>query len=88
MTEPLSGADYRVKAQHPRRPGPLRITAKDGTLIAVSGQICAGVSAEHLASMIRQGFVERVPSAMNVPAVANLSRLHDVPAESLQKGGA
>lgn len=67
MTEPLSGADYRVKAQHPRRPGPLRITAKDGTLIAVSGQICAGVSAEHLASMIANGYVECVTLVAREP---------------------
>lgn len=66
-----NGAAWRVKAQHPRRPGPLRITAKDGTLIAVSGQVCEGVSAEHLASMIRNGYVEPVEDALRPPVLAN-----------------
>jgi hypothetical protein len=71
---PLNGSEYRVKAQHPRRPGPLRITAKDGTLIAVSGDRCDRVSAEHLASMIANGYVERVepePMATLDPFPAN-----------------
>jgi hypothetical protein len=63
----LNGSEYRVKAQHPRRPGPLRITAKDGALIAVSGDRCDRVSAEHLASMIANGYVERVTLVAREP---------------------
>jgi hypothetical protein len=64
MTTPtLSGAAYRVCATHPRREGPLRITDKAGTLIAVSGQTCAHVAPELLASMIRNGYVELVPAS-------------------------
>jgi hypothetical protein len=57
----LTGADYRVKAEHPRRPGQsLRITDKAGTLIAVSGDRCDKVAPDLLASMIANGYVERV----------------------------
>ncbi len=60
MSEPR-GSDYRVKAEHPRRPGqPLRITNKDGGFIAESGQTCDHVAADDLASMIANGYVELV----------------------------
>jgi hypothetical protein len=56
------GAAWRVKAEHPDRPGtgPLRVYAKDRTLIASAGEVCTRVSAEHLASMIACGYVEPV----------------------------
>jgi len=57
-----TGADYVVRAEHPRRPGqPLRVTDKDGNLIAMSGERCDLVSPEHLASMIANGYVELAP---------------------------
>jgi hypothetical protein len=64
-----NGSDYRVKAEHPRRPGQsLRITDKAGTLIAVSGDRCDTVPAHYLASMIANGYVERVePLPMRRP---------------------
>ena len=75
-----------MKAQHPRRPGPLRITTKDGALIAVSGQICAGVSPEHLASMIRQGFVERVPSNLATRVAVKRVVDGDMQRDDIEKG--
>ncbi|HWB15973.1 MAG TPA: hypothetical protein VG538_06150 [Vicinamibacterales bacterium] len=56
-----NGSDYRVKAEHPRRPGQsLRITNRHGSLIAVSGDRCDKVAPDLLASMIANGYVERV----------------------------
>jgi hypothetical protein len=54
------GSDYRVKRTHPRRGGSLVITDKTGKVIATSGQVCDDVATEHLVSMIRNGYVERV----------------------------
>lgn len=68
-TATLNGSDYVVRAEHPRRGGPLRITDKAGNLLAVSGQVCTGISPEHLQSMINNGYVERRPSATDAPAV-------------------
>lgn len=56
----VHGADFRVKARHPRRDGPLRISSADGRIIAQSGQTCERVSPEDLLSMRRNGYVERV----------------------------
>lgn len=63
----VNGADYRVKARHPRRDGPLVITDAEGKVIARSGDTCALCTQEELASMIRNGYVERV-DASNTPA--------------------
>lgn len=65
-TPTLNGADYVVRAEHPRRGGPLRITDKAGTLLAVSGQVCTGIAPELLQSMIANGYVELRP-AMSAP---------------------
>lgn len=55
------GSAYRVKAEHPGRPGsPLRVTDRSGRLIASSGDLCTDVAPEFLASMIRKGWVELV----------------------------
>lgn len=57
----LNGANYRIKAEHPGRPGqPLRISTKDNVTIGVSGDLCTNVAPELLASMIASGYVERV----------------------------
>jgi len=76
----LSGKDYRVKATHPRRPGPLRITGKDGLFIAASGQTCEHVSPEDLASMIANGYVEPVTT----PAVPILNLVSPVESETVE----
>ncbi len=61
QTSALSGADYVVRAEHPRRPGqPLRITTKDGALVAVSGQTCADVAPELLELLVQHDYVVRV----------------------------
>jgi hypothetical protein len=73
----LNGSDYVVRAEHPRRGGPLRITDKAGRLIAVSGQRCTDVSVEHLSSMIANGYVERT-SVERIAPVA--------PVEAAEKG--
>lgn len=58
----LNGADYVVRAEHPRRPGqPLRVTDKAGQLVALGGERCDRVSAEHLASMVANDYVEYAP---------------------------
>jgi len=49
---------YRVKAEHPRRPGPLRITDKDGRVLAVSGETCDHLTADQIASMLRNGYLD------------------------------
>lgn len=59
----LNGANYRVRATHPRRPGPLRITDRSGQLIAQSGDLCTGVAPALLVSMIANGYVERLEGA-------------------------
>lgn len=51
---------YVVKAKHPRREGPLRITDKAGNLLAVSGEVVDHLPAELVESMIRNGYVEEV----------------------------
>jgi hypothetical protein len=57
----INGADYRVRARHPRRDGPLVITdAATGKLIAQSGDLCTLCTQEQLASMINNGYIERV----------------------------
>jgi hypothetical protein len=56
-----TGADYRVKAEHPRRGGPLRITDKAGTFLAKSGDRCDRIAPDLLASMIANGYVEYAP---------------------------
>jgi xanthine/CO dehydrogenase XdhC/CoxF family maturation factor len=62
-----NGKDWRVKAEHPRRPGTaLEVTARDGRMIAVSGETCERATAEELASMIKNGYVERVVAARKV----------------------
>jgi hypothetical protein len=57
----LNGADYRVKAEHPRRSGPLRITDKAGRFLAQSGDRCDTIAPDLLASMIANGYVEYAP---------------------------
>ncbi len=56
------GAQWRVKAEHPERPGsgPLCVYDKAGNVIATAGQTCESVAPELLASMIRNGYVEPV----------------------------
>lgn len=54
------GRAYRVRASHPRRGGPLRISDKTGTVIAVSGDTCEHVPSDLLASMIANDYVEKV----------------------------
>ena len=49
---------YRVKAEHPRRGGPLRISDKSGAVIAASGDVCDGIADDLVASMLAQGFLE------------------------------
>ncbi len=74
MSEP-SGQDYRVKGEHPRRPGqPLRITNKDGGFIAESGMTCEHVSADDLASMIANGYVELVERPVQTPRPSPLAK--------------
>ena len=55
---------YRVKAEHPRRPGqPLGdVTTKDGTVVASSGDVIdSGDLPEYLlASMLANGYLEPV----------------------------
>lgn len=60
--EPLApdGASYRVKAQHPRRDGPLVITDARGDVLAASGETCERCTVAQLASMVRNGYVERI----------------------------
>jgi hypothetical protein len=65
----LNGADYRVKAKHPRREGPLVITDA-GKVIAQSGDTCAMCTQDQLASMIRNGYVERIDATDTPPAPA------------------
>lgn len=59
----LNGADYVVAEKHPRRNGPLVVTDRDGTPIAVSGQSCAGIAPDLLASMWANGYLTHVMSA-------------------------
>jgi hypothetical protein len=59
--ETLTGRDYRVRAEHPRRGGPLVIRDRAGVVIAQSGDRCGGVAPDLLASMIQNDYVERVP---------------------------
>ena len=68
-----TGSAYRVRAQHPRRPGPLRITDKAGRFIAQSGDLCTNVAPELLESMIRNGYVELV-EPVTAPAKARKAR--------------
>ncbi len=60
VTKATIGADYVVRAEHPRRGGPLRITDKAGHFLAQSGDSCASIAPDLLASMIQNGYVERV----------------------------
>lgn len=63
----MNGAAYRVKAEHPRRPGqPLRITDKAGALLAVSGETCGHLTNAQLESVIRNGFVELVDAPIRI----------------------
>jgi hypothetical protein len=66
----VNGADYRVKAKHPRREGPLVITDAAGKVIAASGDTCAMCTQDQLASMIRNGYVERIDTTDTPPAPA------------------
>lgn len=60
----MKGSEYRVKAEHPRRPGtPLRLTDKDGTFLAKSGETCGHLTNAQLESVIRNGYVEHVAPA-------------------------
>lgn len=55
----MNGAQYRVKAEHPRRPGqPLRLTDKAGTFLAQSGDTCEHLTNAQLESFIRNGYVD------------------------------
>lgn len=57
----MTGAQYRVKAEHPRRPGqPLRITDKDGSFLVASGETCGHLTNAQLESVIRNGYVEPI----------------------------
>ena len=76
MTEVLDGRAYRVKARHPRRPGTLRITTSEGRVVACSGETCERASAADLASMIANGYVERIE--MTAPSRARLVRRDDL----------
>lgn len=67
MTTIINGADYRVKAKHPRRDGPLVISAADGTLIAKSGDSVAQVPQDYLASMLANGYLEPVNERRKKP---------------------
>lgn len=51
---------YRVKAEHPRRPQPLRIYDNKGHFLAESGQTCDHLTAEHIASMLANGYLEPI----------------------------
>jgi hypothetical protein len=57
----MTGAQYRVKAEHPRRPGqPLRLTDKAGAFLAQSGDTCGHLTSAQLESFIRNGYVDRI----------------------------
>lgn len=51
----------RVRAEHPRRGGPLRITDREGTLLAVSGETVDHLPSDLVESMRRNGYLEPVP---------------------------
>jgi hypothetical protein len=53
---------YVVKAKHPRRDQPLRITDKAGHLLAVSGEVVDHLPAEIIASMLANGYLEETPA--------------------------
>jgi len=64
----MNGSEYRVKAEHPRRPGtPLRLTDKDGKFLAASGETCGHLTPAQLESVIRNGYVEHVPAEKKTP---------------------
>ncbi len=76
----MNGALYRVKAQHPRRPGPLVITDKAGKLLAVSGETCGHLSAVELASMLRNGYIEPIEP---IQTIGYVDAQHDAPRPTL-----
>lgn len=70
---PLKGADYRVKARHPRRDIPLVVTDAAGQIIGTSGYTCDACTPEQLASMVRNGYVERIDEADTVAAAPRVA---------------
>jgi len=56
---------YRIKAEHPGRPGmPLHVSDRAGNIIGVGGDVVpADLAPELLASLIDKGFVELVGPA-------------------------
>lgn len=60
----MNGADYRIKAEHPRRPGqPLRITDRAGRELGRSGDSCDGWTVAQIESGLRNGYLERITPA-------------------------
>ena len=53
---------YRIKAEHPRRPGPLVVRDVSGNVLGCSGDFCDNVPPKMLQSMIANGYVEPVES--------------------------
>lgn len=73
---------YRVRAEHPRRPGQsLRITTASGRQLGVSGETCDGWSDAEIASALRNGYIEPVPATSSPAVPAARRRRAAAPAE-------
>jgi hypothetical protein len=59
----LKAKDYRVVLRHPRRDEPMGdVTTADGRVLGSAGETCERFSPDELASALRNGYIERVPT--------------------------